>query len=69
MLRIFRVCDKDNDGYLSDQELKDFQYVVFKSVLEPLHIKGLKTVLTRECEDFDEQMAKKGITFKAFVTF
>jgi len=69
LLRIFRVCDKDNDGYLSDQELKDFQYVVFKSVLEPLHIKGLKTVLTRECEDFDEQMAKKGITFKAFVTF
>lgn len=25
LLRIFRICDKDNDGYLSDDELKDFQ--------------------------------------------
>jgi hypothetical protein len=24
-LRIFRICDKDGDGFLSDDELKDFQ--------------------------------------------
>ncbi|MFM7854997.1 MAG: hypothetical protein ACKO96_24495 [Flammeovirgaceae bacterium] len=25
LLRIFRICDKDGDGFLSDDELKDFQ--------------------------------------------
>lgn len=29
LLRIFRICDKDKDGFLSDDELKDFQLVVF----------------------------------------
>jgi len=33
LLRIFRICDKDGDGLLSDEELKDFQQIVFKKDL------------------------------------
>jgi mitochondrial Rho GTPase 1 len=29
LLRIFRICDKDGDGFLSDDELRDFQSVIF----------------------------------------
>jgi Ras family protein T1 len=69
LVRIFRVCDKDKDGYLSDQELKDFQAVVFKSTLESTNIQELKIVLTRECEEYTEGETSKGISFQAFLSF
>lgn len=32
--RIFRICDKDMDGYLSETELKEFQSQVFRAELK-----------------------------------
>jgi hypothetical protein len=39
---------------------------VFDKDLLRSHITALKDVLVRECEDFDEAQANKGITFEAF---
>lgn len=33
LLRIFRICDKNNDGFLDDYELCEFQTEVFKAEL------------------------------------
>lgn len=54
LLRIFRMSDKDGDGMLSDEELKDFQLTVFKKDLQRNHITAFKEVLVAECEDYDE---------------
>lgn len=69
MLRIFRMSDKDGDGIWSDDELKDFQLVVFKKDLQKNHITAFKEVLVAECEDYDEAQAMKGVNFEAFKTF
>lgn len=68
LLRIFRICDKNCDGYLDDNELKDFQTEVFRSDLQSKHITALKEVLIHECEDFDERQSDKGVSFAAFKT-
>ena len=67
--RIFRILDKDNDGYLSDEELTDFQADVFGDRLTKIHITAFKEVLLNECDDYDEAQATKGITFEAFKAF
>ena len=46
--RIFRICDKDQDGYLNDYELREFQTDVFKAELQNKHITALKEVLIHE---------------------
>lgn len=69
LLRVFRICDLDGDGYISDDELREFQYRVFQKDLQRQHITAFKEVLIAECEDFDETMAVKGITFEAFKAF
>ena len=69
LTRIFRICDKDRDGTLDDDELADFQRQVFKANLTKNHITAFKEVLVLECPDFDEQQAQKGVTFEAFKTF
>lgn len=48
------MSDKDGDGILSDEELKDFQLTVFKKDLQRNHITAFKEVLVAECEDYDE---------------
>ncbi len=67
--RIFRICDKDLDGFINDDELKDFQSIVFKKGLQRNHITAFKEVLVAECQDFDESQALKGVTLEAFKTF
>ena len=57
LLRIFRILDKDGDGYLSDEELKNFQLLVFKTDLNKEHIKAFKDVLVAECDDLDDEEA------------
>lgn len=69
LLRIFRICDHDNDGFLNDDELIEFQSEVFQKDLQRNHITAFKEVLVLECEDFDEVQAQKGITFEAFKAF
>ena len=54
LTRIFRICDKDRDGTLDDDELADFQRQVFKANLTKNHITAFKEVLVIECPDFDE---------------
>jgi Ras family protein T1 len=71
--RIFRILDRDNDGYLSDEELAEFQADVFGEKLQRNHITAFKEVLLSECENagivYDEAQAQKGITFEAFKAF
>lgn len=52
--RIFRVCDKDADGFMNDEELREFQLAIFKKDLQKNHITAFKEVMVAECEDFDE---------------
>lgn len=66
LLRIFRICDKNNDGYLDDYELGSFQTEVFKAELQKKHITALKEVLIHECEDYDNHMSLNGVNFEAF---
>lgn len=68
-MRIFRICDRDADGFLSDDELREFQSKVFGKDLQLQHITAFKDVLIAECEDYDETMAMKGVNFEAFKTF
>lgn len=69
LLRIFRICDKDGDGYLSDNELRDFQQVVFKKDLKQHHITAFKEVIIAECSDLDEKESHNGINFEGFKIF
>jgi hypothetical protein len=43
--------------------------MVFGKDLQRNHVTAFKEVLVAECEDYDETMAIKGITFEAFKTF
>lgn len=69
LLRVFRILDKDCDKYLSDDELRDFQHIVFKSDLSREHISAFKEVLVAECDDFDDEESIKGVNFESFKTF
>lgn len=69
LLRIFRILDSDNDGYLNDEELRSFQKKVFNQNLGKQYITAFKQLLVEECDEFDEQQARKGITCDAFKTF
>jgi hypothetical protein len=42
---------------------------VFGKDLQRNHVTAFKEVLVAECEDYDEAMAIKGVTFEAFKTF
>lgn len=42
LLRIFRICDKDGDLLMDDQDLKDLQLEVFKKELHKQHVTALK---------------------------
>ncbi len=66
LLRIFRICDKNMDNYLDDNELCDFQVQVFKHELQKDHITALKEVLRQECDEYDEFQQQRGISFEAF---
>lgn len=45
LTRIFRLCDLDNDGLLSDNELQAFQLLCFRSALSPEELRGIKEVV------------------------
>lgn len=42
--RVFRICDRDGDGRLSDSELNGFQMLCFNQSLSAEEIQGVKTV-------------------------
>lgn len=63
LLRVFRICDKDGDGHLNDDEFREFQGMIFAQELQRNHITAFKEVLVAEGDDFDEAAALKGINF------
>lgn len=70
MSRIFRICDKNFDGFLDDNEMVELQSSVFGADLEKKHITALKEVLINECgAEFDELIAQKGLNYEAFKNF
>ncbi len=46
--RIFRICDTDQDGYLDNEELGEFQKKIFTIDLSPGDINAVKEVLVEE---------------------
>ncbi|EME26374.1 Mitochondrial Rho GTPase 1 [Galdieria sulphuraria] len=49
--RIFRLCDKDKDGVLNDEELNQFQYECFGVELKPKEREGVKNVVRDNTTD------------------
>jgi len=62
--RIFRLCDRDGDRLLSDEELRKFQIEAFHGELTNKDIQGIKDVIREEVED---GVTEQGITFEGFV--
>ena len=63
-MRIFRICDKDGDLIMDDQDLIDLQKEVFNMELHQQHITALKQIVVNG--DFDRARDIKGIDFDAF---
>lgn len=62
---IFKICDMDNDGALSDTELARFQRRCFNMDLETGTLDSLKAVVQKNCPD---GLSSRGITLKGFIT-
>ena len=62
--RIFQICDADQDGYLSNQELNHFQTTCFNTPLQPEELEGVRKVVSMK---ISEGIHDKGITLKGFV--
>jgi len=63
--RIFKICDMDNDGVMSDLELARFQRRCFNMDLEPGTLDSLKSVVAKNCSD---GISNEGLTSKGFLT-
>ncbi|GAB4823148.1 hypothetical protein N2152v2_010194 [Parachlorella kessleri] len=62
--RIFHLCDKDNDGVLSDAELNAFQVACFNAPLQPEELVGVKEVVSQGVK---EGIRDGGLTLEGFV--
>jgi len=49
LTRIFKLCDKNNDGLLSDDELNQFQTICFNTPLAPQALIDVKNVVSKNC--------------------
>lgn len=65
LLRIFKVCDLDNDGIMSDTELARFQRRCFNMDLEPGTLDSLKAVVMKNNA---EGIQAEGLSSKGFLT-
>jgi len=63
--RIFKICDMDNDGVMSDSELARFQRRCFNMDLEPGTLDSLKAVVIKNCP---EGIQNDGLSCKGFLT-
>ena len=63
--RIFKICDIDNDGVLSDSELSRFQRKCFNMDLEHGTLDNLKAVVLKNCSD---GLSNDGLTSRGFLT-
>lgn len=67
LLRIFRICDKDGDGIMDDQDLIKLQKDVFNQEMNKTNITALKQISVTN--EYDEEKAIKGIDFECFKNF
>jgi Ras family protein T1 len=63
LLRVFRVCDLDGDGYLSDSELSGFQLTCFNSPLTPDELLAIKQVVMSK---MPAAVTDQGLTLNGF---
>ena len=63
--RIFKICDDNNDGILSDDELNAFQSKCFGSPLQPQALEDVKSIVKRTIRDgiFDDGLTLTGFLF------
>eukprot|EP00794_Sanderia_malayensis_P009117 gene9117-10090_t len=64
LVRIFKICDSDNDEHLSDQELNEFQKFCFKS---PLPSQGLLEVKNIVKKNIENGIDDYGLTIDGFL--
>ena len=64
--RIFRICDKDRDGGLNDEELNGYQFTCFEEELSPEELAGVKQVL-RESGPHEGIRSDGSVSLKGFV--
>ncbi|KJH51864.1 GTP-binding domain protein [Dictyocaulus viviparus] len=51
LIRVFKICDRDNDGYLNDSELNEFQKLCFGIPLTSAAIEDVKRAVSDGCTD------------------
>lgn len=51
LIRVFKICDRDNDGYLNDAELNEFQKLCFGIPLTSAAIEDVKRAVADGCSD------------------
>ncbi|KAK3349428.1 EF hand associated-domain-containing protein [Lasiosphaeria hispida] len=62
--RIFYLCDKDQDGYLNDQEMRDFQEKSFEKPLLPEELDNIKQTVGKAVPS---SATDKGIDQRGFL--
>jgi Ras family protein T1 len=62
--RIFYLCDKDQDGYLNDQEMHDFQAKCFQKPLSPEDLENIKQSISKSSS---RSAVDKGVDINGFL--
>ncbi|KAI1741668.1 EF hand associated-domain-containing protein [Xylaria scruposa] len=62
--RVFYLCDKDQDGYLNDDEIQDFQAKCFDKPLTPEDLDNIKLSISKTVPGSD---IEKGVSMKGFL--
>jgi mitochondrial Rho GTPase 1 len=62
--RIFYLCDKDQDGFLSDEEMRDFQERAFEKPLAPEDLESIKMTIDKA---LPASNVEKGIDMLGFL--
>jgi Ras family protein T1 len=62
--RIFYLCDKDQDGYLNDEEMHDFQAKCFEKPLSADDLDNIKLSISKSSPASD---VEKGVDQKGFI--
>lgn len=64
LTRIFTLSDRDNDGFLDDKELYDFQFKCFGVPLPQQEIEGIKQIISK---DDSSMFTESGMTLEGFL--
>ncbi|CCU82633.1 mitochondrial Rho GTPase [Blumeria hordei DH14] len=62
--RIFYLCDRDQDGFLNDDEINNFQIKCFDKPLSPDDLENIKITIQRVFPNLD---VRKGIDSRGFI--